>query len=248
MKIISWNVNGLRAVLKKGFLDFLNSPYDVFAIQETKIHKEQIPKEIEDLDFYKYFAFAERKGYSGVAVFSRIKPLEVKIGFNKKFDDEGRVIGLKFDKFWLYNVYFPNGKMSEERLEYKLAFYEEFLEHVLKIMKKDYVIITGDFNTAHKPIDLAHPKANEKYSGFLPIEREWLDKYLKYFDDAFRLFHKEPGAYTWWSYKFNARAKNVGWRIDYFYVDKRISNKINDCSILSNIYGSDHCPILLDIF
>jgi len=252
MQICCWNVNGLRALLKKGSFNWLrNANFDIICLQETKVHPEQLEEEIKDPEgYYAYWNSAEKKGYSGVAMFSKDKPLSISYGFGiKRFDNEGRIIIAKYAEFTLFNIYFPNGKMNDERLKYKLEFYDAAFDYFEMLRKKgEKLIIAGDVNTAHKEIDLAHPRANEKYSGFLPIERKWLDKLFKSgYIDTFRYFHPEPHQYTWWSYRFNARAKNIGWRIDYFFVTKDLMSKVQDSIILNNVMGSDHAPIVLKI-
>ena len=254
MNIISFNVNGLRAILKKGFSEwFENSKPDVLCLQEIKADKTQIElDEFLNLEGYdSYWNSAERKGYSGVLVLSKAKCEDIGFGIGiEKFDNEGRLIRLKYPDFTLFNVYFPNGKSSEERLKFKLDYYDAFLDLCEGLrLKKEELIITGDFNTAHREIDLANPKENEKYSGFLPVERKWMDKLLeKRYIDTFRYFHeKESGMYTWWTYRFNARKKNIGWRIDYFFVTEGLIDRVEKSTILSDVYGSDHAPILLTI-
>ncbi|MCL1972869.1 MAG: exodeoxyribonuclease III [Endomicrobia bacterium] len=250
MKIVSWNVNGIRAVYKKNFLGwFKNEDADIVCVQETKAVKEQFPKELaEASEYHFYCSSAQKKGYSGVAVWSKIKPLSVSAGIeNEKFDGEGRVLKLEFEKFVLFNIYFPNGGASEERLEYKLEFYDYFIEYLKKYQKKT-VIICGDFNTAHHPIDLARPKQNEGVSGFMPAERERLDELEKIgFKDSFRHFNKEPGNYTWWDYKTAARSRNTGWRIDYFYVSQDAVKYLKSADIHNSVHGSDHCPVSITI-
>ncbi|BBE30264.1 exodeoxyribonuclease III [Tepiditoga spiralis] len=252
MKIISWNVNGIRAILKKNLIEFLEvqNP-DILCIQETKAHEEQLTKKFLSYgDWYKYFFSAQKKGYSGVATFTKIKPIEVLNGFNiDKFDSEGRVLITEFNEFSLFNIYFPNGKSKKERLEYKMEFYNYLLDYLKEYKKKQKnIIICGDVNTAHTEIDLARPKENSKVSGFLPIEREWIDKLLESgFVDFFRKFNKNPNNYTWWDYKTRARERNVGWRIDYFFVSKDFEKNIKNAYILPEIMGSDHCPIVLEI-
>lgn len=247
--ILCWNVNGLRAVLKKGFLDFLlEEKPDIMGIQETKLQENQIPQEIMAPEGYNSaWSFAEKKGYSGTAVFYRHEPLNIKVtGFEHDIlNREGRVIEMEYPEFTLFNIYFPNGQMSEERLQYKLKFYDDCLEYFNSLKDKGKkLIITGDFNTAHKEIDLKNPKSNEDRSGFLPIERAWIDKLISCgYVDTFRMFNNEPDQYTWWTYRFRAREKNVGWRIDYFFVTENFTGHIIDSYIMSNIYGSDHCPI-----
>lgn len=254
MDIISFNVNGLRAILKKGFTQWIKTQKpDVLCLQEIKAVKSQIEnEEFLNLEGYNYYwNSAERKGYSGVLVLSKKKPKEVGFGIGlEKFDTEGRLIRLKYSDFTLFNVYFPNGKSSEERLSFKLDYYDSFLQLCEELRKKgEEIVVAGDFNTAHKAIDLANPKANEKYSGFLPVERKWLDKLSqKGYVDTFRHFYPEkPEMYTWWTYRFNARKKNIGWRIDYFFVTKGSIDRVEKSSILSDVYGSDHAPILLRI-
>lgn len=250
---MSWNVNGLRAVLKKGFMDLLKSQKpDILGIQETKLQEHQLPEEINRLSDYKNaWNFAERKGYSGTGVFFREAPLTIKTGNfpHDILNQEGRIIEMEYESFTLFNIYFPNGQMSEERLQYKLTFYDKCLEYFNRIKDsgKDLVIM-GDINTAHKSVDLKNPKENEDRSGFLPIERAWIDKLLESgYQDTFRLFNQEPEQYTWWTYRFRAREKNIGWRIDYFIVNDNLVDRIVDSYILSDIFGSDHCPIGLKI-
>ncbi|MCF7813684.1 MAG: exodeoxyribonuclease III [Candidatus Cloacimonetes bacterium] len=252
MYIVSWNVNGLRAVLRKNFLEFLgNEDPDILAIQETKLQKEQIPKEIQELkNYYKYWNFAEKKGYSGVALFTKIKPksVEYSIG-HPEFDTEGRLIIAEYEDFTLMNCYFPNGQMSDKRLKYKMDYYERMftLMQVLRAEGKN-VIVCGDFNTAHKEIDLANPTQNAKISGFLPIERAWLDKIVENgWVDTFREFNNEPDQYSWWTYRFGARSRNVGWRIDYFFTNKENLKNIKKAYIRQDILGSDHCPVGVEI-
>ncbi|MDP3622450.1 MAG: exodeoxyribonuclease III, partial [Methanobacteriaceae archaeon] len=197
-----------------------------------------------------YFNSAERKGYSGVGIYSFLKPTKIDNGFGiKKFDMEGRVQIADYDDFVLFNIYFPNGKMSDERLKYKLDFYDAFLDQVNNLRDEGRnVVICGDVNTAHKEIDLAHPKENSKISGFLPVERAWIDKFLENgYVDTFRMFNQEPEQYTWWSYRTKARDRNVGWRLDYFFVNEEFKNNIKASYILSDVMGSDHCPIGIEI-
>ena len=252
MKIVSWNVNGLRAVLKKNFMEYLaeENP-DIFCIQETKLQEAQIPQEILELQgYHSYWNFAERKGYSGVAVFTRQKPISVvySIG-DADFDHEGRLLLLEFEDFSLINCYFPNGQKDDERLQFKLSYYARMFELMQRIRESGKnLIVCGDFNTAHHPIDLANPKQNEKVSGFLPIERAWLDKIEEHgWVDTFRQFNQEPDQYSWWSYRFNARMKNAGWRIDYFFVNSEFLNKIKNAFIRQQVMGSDHCPVGVEI-
>ena len=248
----SWNVNGLRAVLSKDFISVINTEKpDILGLQETKLQEHQIPEELTNLSGYRdFWSHAHRKGYSGTAVFSAFDPLKAEYGIGKEeFDTEGRVVILEYEKFFLFNVYFPNGQKDEERLDYKLRFYDRMLEVMqAKRATGKMVIVTGDYNTAHHPIDLANPKENEKTSGFLPIERAWLDKISSLgWIDTFRLFHPEPQRYSWWSYRAGARPRNVGWRIDYFWVDAEHQAWVKDADIRDDIMGSDHCPVTLKI-
>ncbi len=252
MRIFSWNVNGLRAVVKKGFFDWLESEGpDVVCLQEIKARTEDLDEKI--LNPKGYHAFwnpAERKGYSGVAIFTKKKPVAVHLGLGiERFDCEGRVLRIEFKDFDLFSVYFPNGTSGEERLQYKMEFYDAFLDHCEELRGQGReLVITGDVNTAHKPIDLKNPKANQKNSGFLPEERAWVDKFIEHgYVDSFRAFNEDPDQYTWWSYRFNVRAKNVGWRIDYFFVTEGLMKKVKDSFITPEVMGSDHCPIGLDI-
>lgn len=248
LKLLSWNVNGYRAALKKGFGDFLlGSGADILGLQEVKACPEQLGE--GDADFKGYgsaWNCAERKGYSGVAAFFKKQPLEITKGFGEpRFDSEGRVLTLAYEEFYLLNVYFPNGGQGPERLKYKLDFYEAFLDHIEALRKTGKaVIFCGDVNTAHNEIDLARPKENVENSGFMPIERAWLDKITgKGWVDTFRTFHPEPGQYSWWDYKTKARERNVGWRIDYFFINKEKASLVKDAFILPEVQGSDHCPV-----
>ena len=248
LKLLSWNVNGYRAALKKGFGPFIGGcGADILGLQEVKSRPEQLTPADTDFPGYKYaWNCAERKGYSGVAAFYRQEPLEVSNGFGvERFDSEGRVIALEYPKFHLLNVYFPNGGQGPERLKYKLDFYDAFLDHIEKLRKTGKaVIFCGDVNTAHNEIDLARPKENVENSGFMPVERAWLDKISgKGWVDTFRAFHPEPDQYTWWDYKTRARERNVGWRIDYFFVNREKASLVKDAFILPDVQGSDHCPV-----
>ncbi len=255
MKIISWNTNGLRATAKQGNLMPLLEKYnpDILCLQETKVEETQLPEEIRNIkEYYSYFLHSrERKGYSGVAIYTKEKPKEVFYGMGiKKLDTEGRLLGAKFDNFTIITGYFPNGGAGPHRLKYKLEFYVAFLKFILKLRKNgENVIFCGDINTAHEAIDLARPKENEENTGFLPIERAWIDKVVKNnFVDTFRKFYPGLiGAYTYWDQKTRARDRNVGWRLDYFFADKKIIDKIKGTGMLSDYYGSDHCPIWLEI-
>jgi exodeoxyribonuclease-3 len=251
-KIFCWNVNGLRAIWKKDFPKWFSatSP-DILCLQETKLQNDQLTVELTNVKGYcSHFFSAERKGYSGVATYSKTPPIEVAAGFNNPyFDAEGRIIRTDFEKFSLYNVYFPNGGRGPERVKYKLDFYDKlFFEVEKKRKKQKNIIVCGDYNTAHKEIDLARPKENRFNSGFLPEERAWMDTIVNLgYIDIFREYNKEPNQYTYWDFYTNARPKNIGWRIDYFFVSKEMQALVIDTKIHSNIMGSDHCPIELDI-
>ncbi len=256
MKYISWNVNGIRACEKKGGWDWLiNSGADIFALQETKAHPDQLsPSIVNPQGYFAHFDHSKgRKGYSGVAVFSKIKPDSVDYGLGKEeLDQEGRFLALYFEKTKtiFINTYFPNGGGGPERLDYKLRFYDAFLAYVEKKRKAGYsIIFTGDVNTAHTEIDLARPKENQDNTGFLPIERAWIDKVVdKGYVDTFRLVHgAKPEQYTYWDMKTFARERNVGWRIDYFFVSNDLKDRVKKALIFSDILGSDHCPIGLEI-
>ncbi len=253
MKILCWNVNGIRAVWKKDFLGILErEDPDVICLQETKIHEKQLTQEmINPLGYYSTWAFAERAGYSGVVIYSKKKPKSVQIELGGgKHDDEGRLIVAEFDKFTLVNVYIPNGGRGDHRIEYKLNYYDEMLDLLERRRKKgENLIICGDFNTAHHEIDLARPRENANVTGFLPVERAWLDKFVGTgYVDTFRELHpNKSGAYTWWSYRAAARERNVGWRIDYFYVNEEFMGKVKKSEIRDDIFGSDHCPLMLEL-
>ena len=252
IRILSWNVNGIRAAHRKGFLDWLKKEQpDILCIQETKAHPEQLPDELLNVEGYRsYFSSAVKKGYSGVAIYTKIEPKSVKKGFGiEKFDSEGRILIAEYPEFILFNIYYPNGKAREERLNYKMEFYDAFLKYVDKLKKKGKnIIVCGDVNTAHKEIDIARPKENEKISGFLPKEREWIDKFLSHgYLDTFRMFNQKPDNYTWWDLMTRARDRNVGWRIDYFYISESLKKKIKDAFIMPDVMGSDHCPIGIEI-
>jgi len=252
IRLLSWNVNGLRAVYKKGFTEwFARESPDMLCLQETKASEDQLPVDLRTPGGYSaYFSSAEKKGYSGVALYTRQQPQSIAHGLgDNECDREGRVIIAYYDGFALCNIYFPNGKQSEDRLRYKLAFYDSFLDYLMRIKKKvKTVVICGDVNTAHREIDLARPKANEKVSGFLPVERQWIDKLLTSgFVDTFRLFESGPGHYTWWDLQSRARERNVGWRIDYFFVNKEAVPRVHNAGILADVTGSDHCPVGLEI-
>lgn len=254
MRIISWNTNGLRATHKQGHFDPLFRDYDpdILCLQETKSTPEQLPDEVRDVFGYEsYFHYPSiKKGYSGVGVYTKETPLKVTLGLGiEELDTEGRMITCEYETFYFINCYFPNGGGAPERLEYKLAFYDAFLAYVTKLEKKKPVIWCGDVNVAHMEIDLARPKENATHVGFLPIERAWMDKVVANgWIDVFR--HLYPDArdiYTYWDQYSHARARNVGWRIDYFFVSPKFIDKVKKFETLTEYYGSDHCPILLEI-
>lgn len=249
MKLVSWNVNGLRAIYKKGFEEsFKELDADIFCIQETKMQEGQIELDLQG--YYQYYNYAERKGYSGTAIFTKKEPLKVSYGIGiEEHDKEGRVITLEFDKFYMVNCYTPNSGRELARLEYRMTWEDEFKKYLIKLDKQKPVIICGDLNVAHTEIDLKNPKSNRKNAGFTDEERSKIEELLNSgFTDSFRkIYPDKEGAYTWWSYMFNARANNAGWRIDYFIVSDRISKNIKDAYIYSEIMGSDHCPVGLEI-
>jgi len=252
LRLISWNVNGLRAIYKKGFAEWLGRDQpDVLCLQETKVAADQVPAELKSmLGYFSYFGSGERKGRDGVALFSKTKPLSVEYTLGiEGLDDEHRAIVADYGQFLLFNVYFPNGKASPERLDYKLKFYDLFLEHIERLQADGRrIAICGDINTAHKEIDLARPKANEKISGFLPVERTWMDRLVERgFFDTFRIFHAEGENYSWWDLKTRARERNVGWRIDYFFVSENLRDAVSSAFILKDVTGSDHCPVGIEI-
>lgn len=248
----SWNVNGVRAVAKKGFYEWLDKHKpDIVGIQETKISADQLHPDLSAPPGYvSYWSHAEKRGYSGVALFVREKPVSISEGINApKFDREGRTLVADYGDFVLLNIYYPNGKMSEERLQYKLDFYEAFLKYAQKLRKQGKkLIVCGDFNTAHKEIDLDSPKRNVGISGFLPSERAWMDKFVsKGYVDTFRMVDETPKKYSWWHVMTGARARNVGWRIDYFFITDDLRNNLNHAGIQHEILGSDHCPVTLKL-
>ena len=276
IKLISWNVVSIRNMLEKAILSpqgqqplsFLRwleiEAPDIICFQETKVQLNQVPKVLDPVPGYNaYWNFSDRKGYSGVATFSREKPLNAQNGFGiPKFDTEGRVLATEYSGFKVFNVYFPkaysprevesarkegaaNADRMAERLPYKLAFYDALLEHVDALKDKgEKLVICGDFNTAHTIIDLARPRENKDTSGFLPEERAWMDRLVAHgYIDTFRHYNKEPGHYTWWSYRFKAREKDIGWRLDYFFVSENLVNSLTGAFMLKNVQGSDHCPV-----
>ncbi len=254
MRIISWNTNGLRATAKQGYFDPLFSDYDpdIVCLQEVKATPEQLPLEVRDVFGYESYFLApqEKKGYSGVAVYTRESPIAVTYGMGiPELDTEGRLITCEYADFYLVNGYFPNGGGAPERLEYKLAFYDAFLAYIERLQKKKPVIWCGDVNVAHTEIDLARPRENVDHVGFLPIERAWMDKVVdRGWVDVFRHLHPQDiEVYTYWDQKTRARERNVGWRIDYFFVSPTLIDKVKGFQTITDYYGSDHCPILLEI-
>ena len=249
MKLISWNVNGIRACINKGFKDFFNEiDADIFCIQETKCQKDQI--DLEFKGYTSYWNSAEKKGYSGTAIFTKQKPISVTYGIGiEEHDKEGRVITLEFEKFYMINIYTPNSKRELERLEYRQIWEDEIRKYMLKLNENKPVIMCGDLNVAHKEIDLKNPKTNRHNAGFTDEERNKMTELLDAgFVDTFRVLYPEKeNAYSWWSYMGHAREKNIGWRIDYFIVSKSIENCIKEAKIHSEILGSDHCPVELEI-
>ena len=250
MKMISWNVNGLRAVVGKGFVDIFNSlDADIVCLQETKLQEGQIDLSFEG--YAQYWNYAVKKGYSGTAVFTRVQPLSVSYGLGiEEHDQEGRVITLEFDKFYLVNVYTPNSKDGLARIDYRMQWDDDFRVYLKTLEENKPVVVCGDLNGAHTEIDLKNPKTNRNTAGFSDQERGKMTELLDAgFIDTFRYFYPDvTGAYSWWSYRFNARKNNAGWRIDYFLVSESLKNELKGASILNDIYGSDHCPVMLEIF
>lgn len=249
MKLISWNVNGLRAVVKKNFYeDMKQIDADIISLQETKLQEGQIEMDLPE--YHQYWNYAEKKGYSGVAVFSKIKPLNVTKGMGiEEFDTEGRLLTLEFETFYLVNCYTPNAQPELKRLDFRLAWEKNFREYLAKLNETKPVVLCGDLNVAHENIDLKNWKTNRKNPGFSDQERAAFTELLDSgFIDTFRYFYPDKeGAYSWWSYRFNARKNNAGWRIDYFCVSKTLAPKLKQAAILSDVYGSDHCPVELEI-
>lgn len=253
MRIISYNVNGIRAAINKGFIDWLKTdPADVICIQETKALKENVNHKLfSDLGYHDYWFSAQKKGYSGVAIFTKIRPTHIEYGNGHgASDDEGRVLQMDFGDVRLINAYFPSGTSGEERQEFKYKWQNEFLVYLNKL-KKEYrkIILCGDYNIAHKEIDIHDPKGNKYSSGFLPEEREWMTKFFESgWVDTFRQFHPEPHRYSWWSQRFpSVRLQNKGWRIDYINVTEPLKKNLKDAEIFPDIKQSDHCPVFLDI-
>lgn len=254
MRIVSWNVNGLRAVHRNGFWDkFLRLYPDVFCLQETKSSPEQLPAEVRECPGYKsfYLSSTAKKGYSGVAIYSKVEPLKVDYGLGiEEFDVEGRQLALHFKDFVLINCYFPNGGRGPERIDYKLRYYDAFLQYCEKIRKtQPNIVFCGDVNTAHTEIDLARPKENSDTTGFLPIEREWIDTIVRsgYIDVYRDMNPTKKDIYTYWDQITRSRERNVGWRIDYFFVSREMRKRVRHADIHNDVYGSDHCPISIEI-
>jgi len=251
LTIATWNVNGLRAGLRNGFLDWLNttSP-DVVCLQEVKAYESQVDVDFSAYGYSAVWNSAEKAGYSGVLTLSKNLPKETRVGLDElRFNDEGRVIRHQYDSFYLYNIYFPNGQRGHDRVEYKLDFYSSLLEECLKLIAAGKnVIITGDFNTAHQEMDLANPKENQNTSGFLPEERAAVTEFLDAgFVDVFRKLYPDLVKYTWWTYRFQARKRNIGWRLDYYLVNSNFVGAVRDVIVEDQVTGSDHCPVLLKL-
>ena len=249
MKLISWNVNGLRACVEKGFSDFFNEiDADIFCLQETKLQEGQINLDLSG--YHQFWNYAEKKGYSGTAIFSKEEPMSVTYGLGiEKHDHEGRVITLEFDSFYMITVYTPNSQDELKRLDYRMEWEDDFLKYLKSLEEKKPVIVCGDMNVAHKEIDLKNPKTNRKNAGFTDEERNKFTTLLESgFTDTFRFFYPDlEGAYSWWSYRFKAREKNAGWRIDYFLVSQSLNSTLEDAIIYKDVFGSDHCPVGLII-
>ncbi len=252
MKLLCWNVNGFRAVIQKGFYDWLEQcNADIIGLQETKLQQthEQDYTTLPAGYTPVWLSSTVKKGYSGVACFYKNAPLSISYDLpNERYKGEGRLIQLEYPDFYYFNIYFPNGGMGPERLEYKLGFYDAFLEYAESLRKTKPIVVCGDFNTAHKEIDLKNPKQNSEISGFLPIERAWVDTFINHgYVDTYRMFDQSEEKYTWWTYRFGARKRNAGWRIDYFFVSEELKNNVKHAWIDADVMGSDHCPIGLEI-
>lgn len=252
MKIVTYNVNGIRAAINKGFVEWLMAlNADVICLQETKAVREQVNMlEIEAMGYQSYWYSAQKKGYSGVAIFTRIAPKHVEYGIGiEKYDQEGRTIRMDFENFSILNVYMPSGTSGDERKAFKMEWLHDFYTYANELKKEcPNLIICGDYNICHQAIDIHNPKSNQNTSGFLPEEREWMSKFFDSgFIDTFRHFNKEPHNYTWWSYRAGSRGKNLGWRIDYLAATEAMKDRLSRCVILSEAMHSDHCPVMLDI-
>lgn len=253
IKLVSWNVNGIRAVSKKEdfWSWFEDDDSDIINFQEVRATQEQIPKKLAEIDdFHKFYNEAEKKGYSGVGTYSKIEPVSVTRGLGvEELDNEGRVLKIEYPDFILFNIYFPNSGKEGSRLDFKVQFCNELLNQLVELKNEGKnLVITGDYNIAHNPIDVYNPKNCEGKSGYLPEERAWLDELEEAgFVDTFRMFDEGEGNFTWWSYRFKARERNSGWRLDYFFVNEEIKDKVKSAKILADIYGSDHCPVTLEL-
>ena len=253
IKLVSWNVNGIRAVSKKEdfWSWFEDDDSDIINFQEVRATQEQIPKKLAEIDgFHKFYNEAEKKGYSGVGTYSKIKPLSVTKGLGvEELDNEGRVLKIEYPDFILFNIYFPNSGKEGSRLDFKVQFCNELLSQLVELKNEGKnLVITGDYNIAHNPIDVYNPKNCEGKSGYLPEERAWLDELEEAgFVDTFRMFDEGEGNFTWWSYRFKGRERNSGWRLDYFFVNEEIKDNVISAKILADIYGSDHCPVTLEL-
>lgn len=252
MRIYSWNVNGIRAAHKSGLLEWIGGEQpDILCLQETKIQADQVAEELKNIAGYQtYYAHAEKKGYSGVAIFSKEQPVAVRYGMGiPRFDNEGRILIAQYPAFTLLNIYFPNGQRDEERLNYKIEFYHALLDYCDQLVAQgEKLIICGDYNTAHREIDLKNPRENANRSGFLPVERAWIDKLIDHgYVDTFRRFYPELVKYSWWSYRFKAREKGIGWRLDYHFVSGNLIDQIKGAEILDQVSGSDHCPVVIEL-
>lgn len=249
--ILSWNVNGIRAVAGKGFLEwFMKTAPDILCLQETKAHPDQLPAELSNPDGYQaYWSSAQKKGYSGVAVYTREEPISVSLMGIDRFDSEGRVLRLEYPDFVLITAYFPNSQDAGRRLDFKLDFCDSMLSLCNDITSSGKsLVLCGDYNISHKPIDLARPRENENSAGYLPEERAWMDTFVNAgYVDTFRMFNQEGGHYTWWSYITRGRERNVGWRLDYHYVNQQLAERVKSAQILSDVMGSDHCPVTVTL-
>lgn len=248
LKLISWNVNGIRAASRNGLIDFiLDTGADIYAFQEIKADEYQLPIELLDAGYRMYMNPAERKGYSGTMILSRKEPVSTFTGFDSDGEEkEGRILGLEFEDFWFLDIYFPNSQRGLTRLDYKIEFNHRLHGLLKKLRKNKPIVMCGDMNVAHEDIDIARPDDNRMNAGFTKEEREWMSELLSDgYVDTFRIFNSDPGNYTWWTYRFNARARNVGWRIDYFIVSRELEKKVISSTILADVMGSDHAPIQL---
>lgn len=251
-RIISYNVNGIRAALKKDFIEWLNAANpDILCLQETKANKEQLdPEFLENLNYHNYWFSAEKKGYSGVSIWTKEEPKHVEYGCGiEKYDQEGRVLRVDFENFSVMSIYMPSGSSGDLRQEFKMEWLADFKDYIDQLKKEiPNLILSGDYNICHKPIDIHNPSRNADTSGFKPEEREWVSQFIDSgFIDSFRYFNEEPHQYSWWSYRANARAKNLGWRIDYNMVSKTLEKSLKRATILSEAKHSDHCPVLVEI-